>query len=127
MKERYKAHMCVGPSCWECGEPDFLRRMRHAMASALLPDVGQEKAHQLSRKAADAIREEVLSLLTHGYAYEAVRNGVRYGMSTAQMMDPDDGTVPFHKSTDFMVWVSATQSIEIITQSVVSTLVAAGN
>lgn len=127
MKQHYKAHMCVGPSCWECGEPDFLRRMRHAMASALIPEVGQERAHHLAQKMADTIREETLDLVTHGHAYDAVKSGVRHGMRTACLIDPDDGTVPFHKSDDHMVWVTATQTIEIMAQSVVTSLLASGS
>lgn len=55
-------HMCVGPSCWVCGEPDQLRRLRHAVVAALHPEVGPE-SHRLGRLVVDAIRDDLTALM----------------------------------------------------------------
>lgn len=60
-----ESHMCVGPSCWICGEPDELRRMRRDMLVAFgeegLPQADQ---HRLAKVAAQAIHDDVLAMMT---------------------------------------------------------------
>jgi hypothetical protein len=62
------SHLCVGPSCWECGEPTELRDMRWAIRAALLNEntEGLDMSHcaALARIAARAIREDVLAMMT---------------------------------------------------------------
>jgi hypothetical protein len=57
------SHMCVGPTCWTCGEPTELARMRASVREALFPIVGQV-AHEYARIAARAIRADVMALLS---------------------------------------------------------------
>lgn len=57
--------MCVGPTCWTCGEPDELRRMRRDMMVAFgeegLPNAD---IHRLAKVAAQAIHDDVLDMMT---------------------------------------------------------------
>lgn len=59
-----ESHMCVGPTCWICGEPDELRRMRRDIMTALHEEGVQDGVHFLAQVAAKAIRNDVVGMLT---------------------------------------------------------------
>lgn len=59
-----RPHMCVGPSCWECGEPTELREIRQRQIMPALYEVQQKDPgadhHRLARAVAEAIRPDIL-------------------------------------------------------------------
>lgn len=58
------SHMCVGPTCWVCGEPTELFHLRTLIWEALDgANVGVDH-YQLAKIATKAIREEVLGMMT---------------------------------------------------------------
>lgn len=58
-----ESHMCVGPTCWTCGEPTELRYMRTLIWEALQGKTANDP-YRISKIAAGAIREEVLGMVT---------------------------------------------------------------
>jgi len=61
--------MCVGLSCWECGEPTELREIRQqqimpALFEELRKPLPGADHHRLARAAAEAIRPDILRGLT---------------------------------------------------------------
>lgn len=56
-------HLCVGPTCWTCGEPVELREMRLNIADAFSGKTANDP-HRLAKLATDAIREDVINMMT---------------------------------------------------------------
>lgn len=74
-----RPHMCVGLSCWECGEPTELREIRQRQIVPALYEVQQEMPgadhHRLARAAAQAIRPGILRAITdRAMLVEALRS-----------------------------------------------------
>ncbi len=60
-------HLCVGPTCWVCGEPTELRDMRWAIREDLVGKnshgLRMSECSALAKIASEAIRGGVLDLL----------------------------------------------------------------
>lgn len=56
--------MCVGTTCWTCGEPSELRDMRRSIQRALGEEGVRDGTVFLAQVAAKAIREDVIGMLT---------------------------------------------------------------
>ena len=75
-----RPHMCVGPSCWECGEPTELREIRQqqilpALYEELRKPLPGADHHRLARAAAQAIRPDILRAITdRAMLVEALRS-----------------------------------------------------
>lgn len=74
-----RQHMCVGPSCWECGEPTELREIRQQQILPALYEAQQEHPgadhHRLAKAAAEAIRPDILRAITdRSMLVEALRS-----------------------------------------------------
>lgn len=70
-------HLCVGTTCWICGEPSELREMRRSILHEFWTDrddqhITRDQCHALANLAAKAIRSEVIALLM-AHAEEANR------------------------------------------------------
>lgn len=59
-----KQHQCVGPTCWTCGEPSELRDMKSSMMEAFSKEKVANDVVWLSRIATQAIREDVIFMMT---------------------------------------------------------------
>jgi hypothetical protein len=59
-----ESHMCVGPTCWTCGEPTELREMRHSMMGAFTEEKVANTPWRLAQIAMGAIREDILDMMT---------------------------------------------------------------
>jgi hypothetical protein len=73
------SHMCVGPSCWTCGEPSELRELRQQQIMPALYELRKERPgadhHALAKAAAQAIRPDIIRALTdRGLLIEALRS-----------------------------------------------------
>lgn len=60
--------MCIGPSCWICGEPDEVRHLRVAVRAAFFDQrealgLTSDQCHLLSVVAGEALLPEVLAIL----------------------------------------------------------------
>lgn len=56
--------MCVGPTCWTCGEPTELRDLRRSMQEAFSKAETTNGTVWLSKIAVEAIREDILNMMT---------------------------------------------------------------
>lgn len=85
-----ESHMCVGPTCWTCGEPDELRRMRRDIATAIGEYRGEfHGAVELAKVAAQAIREDILNMMTKIVTLENELWLAKRGPITRVEIDPN--------------------------------------
>lgn len=59
-----ESHMCVGPTCWTCGEPTELRYLRTLIWEALNDEGVEGDRYKISSIAAKAVRKEVIEMMT---------------------------------------------------------------
>ncbi|MFG3051832.1 hypothetical protein ACGFZP_12905 [Kitasatospora sp. NPDC048239] len=60
-------HLCVGPSCWTCGEPTEIRQLRQYEVLSALHQLAQDHPdadhHRQARAAMDALRPTLMRWL----------------------------------------------------------------
>jgi hypothetical protein len=83
--------MCVGPTCWTCGEPTELREIRHGIISALIEhgELENSAAHALAYIASLSIRTAVLDMMTKIVTLENEIWLLKRGPLTRVEIDPN--------------------------------------
>lgn len=86
-------HLCVGPTCWTCGEPTELREMRTAIRDQFFEQcksvLSADECHKLARTAAEAIREDVIGMMTKIVTLENELYLAKRGPLTRVEIDPN--------------------------------------
>lgn len=84
-----ESHMCVGPTCWTCGEPTELRYLRTLIWEALKEEGVRDATYYLSQVASKAIREEVLNMMTKIAELECELEKAKRAPITRVEIDPN--------------------------------------